>query len=212
MMDRDWFRRRVPFVVGGVVILAASLTLPTSGGNANLAGAESQVAQMGGMQHPAPGAGQGMTHPQAGATPAPAPAAEPHGGHGQAEDWKPTWPVGDRARGREVFALLECYSCHEVKGEGFPAPGQPGKVGPELSQMGPLHTFEYFVEAIINPGGTIEKGKGYEAPDGSSKMPSYNDTITVQQLIDLVGYLRSLQPPAAGASAPPAHSGAGHGR
>jgi mono/diheme cytochrome c family protein len=156
--------------------------------------------------------GHGTRQPQAAPTPAPAQAAEPHGEHGQGPEWKPTWPVGDAGRGREVFALLECYACHEVKGEKFPAPDQPGKVGPELSQMGPLHTIEYFVEAIIHPSGTIEKGKGYEAPDGSSKMPSYNDTITVQQLIDLVGYLRSLRPPVAGAAAPPAHEGAGHGR
>ncbi len=143
--------------------------------------------------------------------PAPTPAADaPHGGHGQAPDWKPTWPVGDPRRGREVFVRLECYSCHEVKGEQFPGPSQPGKVGPELSQMGPLHTIEYFAEAIINPSGTIEKGQGYEAADGSSKMPSYNDVLTVQQLIDLVAYLRGLRPPGAGAAVPPAHGG--HGR
>ncbi len=135
--------------------------------------------------------------------PAPTPAADaPHGGHGQAPDWKPTWPVGDPRRGREVFVRLECYSCHEVKGEQLPGPSQPGKLGPELSQMGPLHTIEYFFEGIINPSGTIEKGQGYEAPDGSSKMPSYNDVLTVQQLIDLVAYLRGLRPPAHG----------GHGR
>lgn len=164
-------------------------------------------AQMGGMQHPM---GHGAM-PQMAATPAPAPAAEaPHGAHGQAGDWKPTWPAGDPGRGREVFTLLECYSCHEVKGGRFPAPDQPGKVGPELSQMGPLHTLEYFFEAIINPSGTIEKGKGYEAADGSSKMPSYNDLLTVQQLIDLVAYLRALRPPAAGTPAPAAHGGAGH--
>lgn len=42
----------------------------------------------------------------------------------------------------------------------------------------------------------IEKGKGYQAPDGSSKMPSFNDSLSVQELIDLVAYLRALKPPA----------------
>lgn len=212
-MRKDHLRTLASLGIGSVAILAAVPIFGASPGKGNLVPAEVRVTQMGGMQHPSTGGGPGPMHPQAAPTPAPAPpAAEPHGGHGQAEGWKPTWPLGDARRGREVFTLLECYACHEVKGERFPAPDQPGKVGPELSQMGPVHTIEYFAEAIINPSGTIEKGKGYEAPDGSSKMPSYNDTITVQQLIDLVTYLRSLRPPAAGAAFPPAHGGAGHGR
>jgi len=124
-------------------------------------------------------------------------AQPPHGEHGTPAGWTFTWPGGDPARGRGVFVKLECYSCHEVKGERFPAPGGAGKVGPELSMMGPLHEAEYFAEAIVNPSAVIEKGKGYEAPDGSSKMPSYNDSVAVQEVIDLVAFLRSLRPPAA---------------
>jgi len=49
----------------------------------------------------------------------------------------------------------------------------------------------------------IERSKGYQAADGSSKMPSFNDSMTVQELIDLIAYLRALTPaPGAG----------GHGR
>ena len=118
-----------------------------------------------------------------------------HGEHATPGGWKFSWPKGDPARGREVFVKLECYSCHEVKGEKFPAPTEAGKVGPELSQMGPLHEPEYFAEAIINPNAVIEPGKGYAAPDGSSKMPSFNDSVTVQEVVDLVAFLRSLRPP-----------------
>jgi mono/diheme cytochrome c family protein len=116
--------------------------------------------------------------------------------HGTPEGWRFSWPKGDPAKGREVFIKLECYSCHEVRGERFPVPTEPTKLGPELSAMGPVHEPEYFAEAIINPSAVIEPGKGYEAPDGSSKMPSYNDSVTVQEVIDLVAYLRSLAPPA----------------
>jgi mono/diheme cytochrome c family protein len=123
----------------------------------------------------------------------------PHAEHGTPEGWTFRWPKGDAARGRQVFVKLECYSCHEVKGEKFPAPSDPGKIGPELSQMGPLHEAEYFAEAIINPGAVIEKGKGYQAADGSSKMPSFNDSVTVQEVVDLVAFLRGLKTaPAAG--------------
>lgn len=114
--------------------------------------------------------------------------------HGTPKGWKFSWPRGDPARGREVFTKLECYSCHEVRGETFPAPSEAGKVGPELAAMGPLHPPEYFAEAIINPGAVIEKGKGYQAPDGTSKMPSYNDSVTVQEVVDLVTFLTRLRP------------------
>lgn len=125
-----------------------------------------------------------------------------HGEHRTPEGWRFTWPEGDPVKGREVFVKLECYSCHAVSGETFPAPS--GMAGPELSAMGPLHEAAYFAEAIINPNATVERGKGYEATDGSSKMPSYNDLVTVQEVIDLVAYLKGLRPPPV---AP-----AGHGR
>jgi sulfur-oxidizing protein SoxX len=104
------------------------------------------------------------------------------------------WPPGDPARGRAAFERFECYSCHEVRGEHFPAPTEQA-IGPELSAMGPLHDADYFVESIVNPNGVVEAGKGYRAADGSSKMPSYNDSMTVQELLDLVAFLRSLRPP-----------------
>ena len=116
----------------------------------------------------------------------------PHGEHRTSEGWKFAWPKGDPAKGRAVFVKLECYSCHEVKGETFPAPTDQEKVGPELSAMAPLHEPEYFAEAIINPSAVIEKGKGYAAPDGSSKMPSFNHLLTVEETADLVAYLKAL--------------------
>ena len=146
-----------------------------------------------------------------GAAPAPPPAAPGHAGHGTPPGWKPTWPKGDPVRGREAFVKLECHSCHQVRGEPFPAPKDREAIGPELSEMGPLHEVEYFVEAIVNPSATVEKGKGYEGPDGSSKMPSFNDSMTVQELIDLVAYLRGLKPPAASrGGASPAPGGHTH--
>jgi len=125
--------------------------------------------------------------------PARQPAPDPHAGHGTPKGWKFTLPKGDPAKGREVFAKLECYACHQVKGERFPAPTEQTKVGPELSQMAPLHEPEFFAEAVIHPSAVIDKGKGYQAADGSSKMPEFNDAITVRELIDLVAYLRSLK-------------------
>jgi mono/diheme cytochrome c family protein len=128
------------------------------------------------------------------ARPPQATAPAPHAGHGTPDGWRFTLPKGDPKKGREVFTKLECYSCHEVRGEKFPAPTERGKLGPELSQMGPLHEAEFFAEAVMNPSAVVEKGKGYHAADGSSKMPEFNDAMTVRELVDLVAYLRALKP------------------
>jgi mono/diheme cytochrome c family protein len=125
--------------------------------------------------------------------------------HGTPEGWKLTLPKGgDPTRGRAVFVKFECFSCHEVKGEKFPGP-DPGKVGPELSAMAGAHPPEYFAEAIINPNAVIDKGRGYEAPDGSSKMPSFNDDLTIRDLVGLVAYLMKLKPPAPASRPPDGH-------
>jgi mono/diheme cytochrome c family protein len=140
---------------------------------------------------------QSPARPGSKSRPSPHRAPDAHAQHGTPKGWKFTWPNGDPAKGREVFAKFECYSCHEVRGEKFPPPSEKENVGPELAQMGPLHEAEYFAEAIINPSAAIERGKGYQAQDGSSKMPSYNDSMTVQDVVDLVAFLRGLKPPAA---------------
>ena len=127
--------------------------------------------------------------------------------HRTPEGWRFTWPKGDPAKGRQVFQKLECYSCHEVRGERFPAPSDRGRVGPELSVMGRLHPPEYFAEAIINPGAVVEPNRGYGSADGSSKMPAYGESLTVQETIDLVAYLRQLRPPAAATPGPNAPRG-----
>ena len=127
-----------------------------------------------------------------------------HGDHGTPTGWKFNWPKGDPAKGRQAFAKFECYSCHEVTGEKFPAPTDKAKAGPELSMMGPLHEAPYFAEAIINPSAAIEPGKPYTGADGSSKMPSYNDSMLVQEVVDLVAFLQSLKP---GGAMPGGHKG-----
>jgi mono/diheme cytochrome c family protein len=103
-----------------------------------------------------------------GRAPGATPGGDPHAQHGTPKGWRFTWPKGDAAKGRQAFAKFECYACHEV---------------------------DYFAESVINPGAVIERGKGYQAADGSSTMPSFNDSMTVQELPDLVTYLRALKPP-----------------
>jgi Cu/Ag efflux protein CusF len=105
-------------------------------------------------------------------------------------NWKFTLPKGDPVKGRAVFHKYECQYCHEVRGEDFPFAGVD--YGPELSQMGPLHPLEYFAESIMNPSAVAEKQ--YRDANGKSMMPSYNEKMTVQELIDVSAYLASLRP------------------
>lgn len=127
--------------------------------------------------------------------------AKQHPHPGTPKGWRFALPSGDPQAGRQVFADFECFKCHEVVGEKFPAPkAEQGDVGSTLSGMGGMHPAEYFAEIMIDPNASAvwrikhhkAEDKGYLGPDGKSKMPSYNDTMTIQQLIDIVAYMKSL--------------------
>src|SRR5437868_1611000 len=92
-----------------------------------LAAATAAVAQ---HQH------HGASAPAAPATPR-VTMEELHRTGGVPRGWKFTLPSGgDPAKGRQLFAELECYKCHAVNGANFPPSGGDGKTGPELTGMG----------------------------------------------------------------------------
>jgi hypothetical protein len=107
--------------------------------------------------------------------------------------WRFSLPSGEPKKGRDVFVKLECFKCHEVKGEHFPGVAkQASDVGPDLTGMGSHHPPEYFAESILSPNAVIVTAPGYTGPDGLSIMPDYRDAVTASELIDLVAYLKSL--------------------
>jgi len=139
---------------------------------------------------------------------------ELHKAGGVPPGWRFTIPAGDATAGRQVFAKLECFKCHEIKGEHFPhAAGQPGDAGPELTGMGSHHPAEYFAESIWDPNAVLLIGPGYTGPDGLSVMPDYRDSVTARELIDLVAYLKTLTARHDHRPAPakPPHEGQPHG-
>lgn len=118
---------------------------------------------------------------------------ELHLSGGVPRGWRFALPSGDPAKGRQLFADLECYKCHTVKGAGFPASsGEAGNIGPDLTGMGGEHPAEYIAEAILAPNHVIVLGPGYTGPDGLSVMPGFADSLSVTQWLDLVAYLKSL--------------------
>jgi hypothetical protein len=119
---------------------------------------------------------------------------ELHRAGGVPPGWRFSWPAGDATKGRDVFARLECYQCHEVKGDSFPpVTPDPSRRGPGLAGMGDHHPAEYFAEAILNPNAVVVTGPGHTGPDGRSIMPDYRDSLTLAETIDLVAYIRSLR-------------------
>jgi hypothetical protein len=114
-----------------------------------------------------------------------------HAAGGVPPGWQFTLPVGDVEAGREVFTTMQCYTCHHVAGETFPAYPPRKEAGPDLSEMGAHHPAAYFAESILNPNAVIVTGEGYTGPDGRSRMPGY-DEMSLGQLTDLVAYLKSL--------------------
>ena len=118
---------------------------------------------------------------------------ELHRQGGVPRGWKFALPAGDPAKGRQLFADLECYKCHAIQGERFPPGGGDARnVGPDLTGMGGMHPAEYFAESILSPNAVILDGPGYSGPDGTSIMPSYADSLSVTQLVDLVAFLKGL--------------------
>jgi hypothetical protein len=91
-----------------------------------------------------------------------------------------------------VFAKLECNKCHVVKDDFPERSTEPGNVGPELTGMGGHHPREYIAQSILDPNAVIVTGPGHTGADGLSIMPSFADSLTVPELLDLVAYLASL--------------------
>ena len=151
-------------------------------------------------QHGAPSPAPATSAPAPGSTAAPkkvplrATMEEMHhGGDGVPKGWTFSWPDGDAAKGKQVFAKLECYQCHQVPGAGFPdAKPDPTRQGPPLAGMGGMHPAEYFAESILNPNAVIVTAPGFTGPDGLSIMPDFRDSLTLAETIDLVAYIRTL--------------------
>ena len=101
-------------------------------------------------------------------------------------------PDGDSVAGSRTFVDNSCHSCHSVVGVELGEPITRGPVNVVLGgQTTRVRTYGELVTSIINPSHRLAPHGGEIAnEDGTSRMPSYNDTLTVQQLIDLVAFLQ----------------------
>ena len=96
---------------------------------------------------------------------------------------------GDPQHGKAVFQEFGCIRCHQVEGSALPQPtiqniALGGSVLMEPSDG-------YLVTAIINPRYHAARYPRSTASTTVSGMPDFAERMTVQQLTDIVAYLKS---------------------
>jgi len=101
-------------------------------------------------------------------------------------------PPGDKAAGKQAFLELKCNSCHSVTDQVEHAPLTPGAIHVELGgTVSRVKTYDDLVTSIINPSHRLSRGTNLmtTTPEGESRMPVYNEVMSVQQLIDITSFL-----------------------
>ena len=110
------------------------------------------------------------------------------------QGWKFSFPDGDANAGKTVFLNLKCHSCHaiDIPGEKL-SPSRSKGAGPDLNGYSALSK-EYLAESIIKPHKT-PAAPGYAVKEGRAGMGESNHILTVQDLIDLVAFLKKETKP-----------------
>lgn len=104
-------------------------------------------------------------------------------------------PKGNAEAGKQAFQRIGCHQCHSIANEvDKDASGNAEihfKLGGETTRV---RTYGDLVTSIINPNHKISGYIKEEAnldEEGNTRMPSHNEVMTVQELIDLTTYLQS---------------------
>ena len=103
-------------------------------------------------------------------------------------------PDGNADVGKQLFVKLECNSCHTIPNLELAAPAEEGPVNVILGgPVARVKNYGQLVSSIINPSHKISRRypKDEVSVDGESLMRIYNETMTVQELIDLVAFLQA---------------------
>lgn len=99
-------------------------------------------------------------------------------------------PSGDADKGEIAYVALQCNSCHSRKGSpSLEIEGIDVQIGGAVTK---IDSYAALVTSVINPSHRIkrEHKEVGELPDGKSAMQTYNEVMTVQQLVDLVTLLQ----------------------
>ena len=99
-------------------------------------------------------------------------------------------PAGDFSDGKLNFVGLNCNTCHsvaDIEWEGIQDQDLHFRLGGETTRV---KTYGELVTSIINPSHRIARDfRPQLEKNENSPMPSYNEVMTVQELVDLVTFL-----------------------
>lgn len=108
-------------------------------------------------------------------------------------------PPGGLEEGKLAFSISGCDKCHSVGNIEWKGTNEDVhiRLGGEVSS---LKTYGELVTSIIHPNHEVDKKHKDIALNnlGLSKMENFNQSLTVQELVDIVAYLQSeynLKPP-----------------
>jgi mono/diheme cytochrome c family protein len=97
-------------------------------------------------------------------------------------------PAGDAARGEQIFVAQPCKTCHIDLGVGPAFPGSPALAALAATRKSGYSAQLYLYESIVAPNAYIVPGFQKDI------MPAeYHETLSRQELADLVTYLMSLK-------------------
>jgi sulfur-oxidizing protein SoxX len=105
-----------------------------------------------------------------------------------------TLPDGDVERGKATYVKFGCNACHVTEQIPQLESGAPAAISVLLGgETTRIKSYGELVTSIINPSHRVSRRKSGDLADasGASKMITYNDVMTVSQLIDLVAFLQN---------------------
>jgi L-cysteine S-thiosulfotransferase len=105
-----------------------------------------------------------------------------------------TLPDGDVEQGKANYISFQCNACHvsetvpQLETDGEPAISV--KLGGETTR---IKSYGELVTSVINPSHRVARRHSGDMADasGQSKMVSFNDVMTITQLVDLVAFVQS---------------------
>jgi mono/diheme cytochrome c family protein len=101
-------------------------------------------------------------------------------------------PRGRADAGERLYRANACASCH-----GDPAVPRSNAAAPHLGRIGDLAAHrvsgqspeQYLYESLLDPDSFIAKACEGPGPCAQARMPPYGETLSVQEVADLVAYL-----------------------
>lgn len=105
-----------------------------------------------------------------------------------------TLPEGNAEQGRANYIDFGCNTCHVNKEVPQMDTGDATSISVTLGgETTRIQTYGELVTSVINPSHRVARRKSGDMADesGKSKMVTFNDVMTVTELIDLVAFVQS---------------------